>query len=120
MDILLAEDNLMILKTLEFRLKKDGYNTHSVENGQDAIEKLKTLKPDLVVTDLMMPFVTGMEVLFYLKKHMPDVPVIILSAAGQEHTVNEAFTLGADDFMTKPFSPAELSLRVKRLLGDKA
>lgn len=120
MDILLVEDNIMILKTLEFRLKKDGYNIHSVENGQVALETLKTLKPDLVITDIMMPFVSGMEVLFYLKENMPDVPVIMLTAAGQEHTVSEAFNLGADDFMTKPFSPAELSLRVKRLLEQKA
>lgn len=119
MNILIAEDDLMILKTLEFRLKKDGYDTIAVENGQLAIEYLNNNKPQLVITDLMMPFVSGMEVLHHLKQNAPEVPVIILSAAGQEHTVTEAFTLGADDFITKPFSPSELSLRVKRLLGGK-
>tara|TARA_R110001592_G_scaffold325782_6_gene606400 strand:+ start:35523 stop:35879 length:357 start_codon:yes stop_codon:yes gene_type:complete len=117
MSVLIAEDDLMILKTLEFRLKKDGYSTIAVNNGQDAIDYLKTNTPDLVITDLMMPYVSGMELLYYMKQNLPDVPVIILSAAGQEHTVTEAFTLGADDFITKPFSPSELSLRVKRLLG---
>jgi DNA-binding response OmpR family regulator len=118
MNVLIAEDDLMILKTLEFRLKKDGYSTTVVENGQTAIDYLKANTPDLVITDLMMPFVSGMELLYYMKQNLPDIPVIILSAAGQEHTVTEAFTLGADDFITKPFSPSELSLRVKRLLGQ--
>lgn len=116
MKVLIAEDDLMILKTLEFRLKKDGYETVVVDDGQKAIEYLKTTTPDLVITDLMMPYASGMEVLYYLTQNLPKVPVIILSAAGQEHTVTEAFTLGADDFITKPFSPSELSLRVKRLL----
>ncbi len=116
--ILIVEDDLMILKALEFRLRKDGYDVVAAENGKEALEKLKsgTNSFRLVITDLMLPYVTGMEVLSYIKSNQSDVPVIVLSAADEEGTIMDAFKLGADDFISKPFSPGELSLRVKRLL----
>lgn len=105
----------MILRALEFRLKKDGYEVTAARNGKEAIEYLKTSTFKLVITDLMLPFVMGMELLSYIKSNHPRVPVIVLSGADEETTVIEAFKLGADDFIAKPFSPGELSLRVKRL-----
>ncbi|QCR24874.1 response regulator transcription factor [Pontibacter sp. SGAir0037] len=116
--ILVIEDDEMILRTLEFRLRKDGYEVVAARNGKEAMEKLKSSASSLhlVITDLMLPFVTGMEVLSYIKSDLPGLPVIVLSAADEEGTIMDAFKLGADDFIAKPFSPGELSLRVKRLL----
>jgi len=114
--ILVVEDDEMILRTLEFRLKKDNYTVVVARDGKEALEKLKSMPFQLVITDLMLPFVTGMEVLSYVKANLPELPVIVLSAADEEGTIMDAFRLGADDFIAKPFSPGELSLRVKRLL----
>ena len=116
MNILIVEDDEMILRTLEFRLKKDGYRIEVARDGKDALSKLKSNTYNLVITDLMLPFVTGMEVLSYIKSNQPDLPVIVLSGADEEGTIMDAFNLGADDFIAKPFSPGELTLRVKRLL----
>ncbi|HEY4651950.1 MAG TPA: response regulator [Pontibacter sp.] len=114
MNILIAEDEPITLATMEFRLKKDGHDVITTTDGQEALARLAGTTPDLVITDIMMPFASGLEVLSYVKKNLPDVPVIVLSAMGQENVVLEAFTLGADDYITKPFSPNELALRVKR------
>lgn len=116
MNILIVEDDEMILRTLEFRLKKDGYSIEVARDGKDALIKLKSNTYNLVITDLMLPFVTGMEVLSFVKSNQPDLPVIVLSGADEEGTIMDAFNLGADDFIAKPFSPGELTLRVKRLL----
>lgn len=116
MNILIVEDDEMILRTLEFRLKKDGYKVEVARDGKDALKKLKENTYSLVITDLMLPFVTGMEVLSCVKSNKPDLPIIVLSGADEEGTIMDAFKLGADDFIAKPFSPGELTLRVKRLL----
>lgn len=116
MNILIVEDDEMILRTLEFRLKKDGYKVEVARDGKDALKKLKENTYSLVITDLMLPFVTGMEVLSFAKSNKPDLPIIVLSGADEEGTIMDAFKLGADDFIAKPFSPGELTLRVKRLL----
>jgi len=116
MKILIIEDDLMISYTLEFRLKKDGYEVTTARDGREAIEKLQSGKFNLVTTDLMLPFVTGLEVLSYVKLAMPELPIIVLSGDNAEGTVSEALKLGADDYLEKPFNPTELSQRVKRLL----
>ncbi|WP_207435793.1 response regulator transcription factor [Sabulibacter ruber] len=114
MTILIAEDESITLATMQFRLKKDGHEVLTASNGQEALALLKVHKPQLVITDIMMPFASGLEVLTYVKQQENPVPVIVLSAMGQENVVVEAFTLGADDYITKPFSPNELALRVRR------
>lgn len=116
MRILVIEDDEMILRALEFRLTKEDYEVTVARSGKEALNKLKSESFNLVITDLMLPFVMGMELLSYIKSLNTDTPVIILSAADEEATVMEAFKLGADDFIPKPFSPGELSMRVKRLL----
>lgn len=112
----MVEDDEMILRTLEFRLKKDGYQITLARDGKEALEKIKNNFYSLIITDLMLPFVTGMEVISYVKSNQPELPVIVLSGADEEGTIMDAFKLGADDFIAKPFSPGELTLRVKRLL----
>lgn len=119
MKILIAEDEAMMLAALLKNLQDDGYEVITASDGQEAIEKFQTLVPDLVITDIVMPYTSGLELISVIKSsHQKATPVIVLSAMGQEATVLEAFNLGADDFLTKPFNPAELSLRVKRLLKN--
>ncbi|ADQ16278.1 response regulator transcription factor [Leadbetterella byssophila] len=114
--ILVAEDDELILKTVEFKLKKEGHEVMLTRNGKDAIDAVKVLDFDLVITDIMMPFASGIEILSALRSIGKDTPVIVLSSLGQEEVVTEAFDMGAADFMVKPFSPNELMLRIKRLV----
>lgn len=115
--ILIVEDEPLVLKALEFRLKKDGYDLTSAKDGREGLQLLQEKEFDLVVTDLMMPYNNGMEIVNMAKNGMArKTPVIVLSSAGLESTVLEAFKLGADDFITKPFSPMELSARLARVL----
>ena len=118
MKILVAEDEPIMLKTIELRLKKDGYDVIAVSDGREALKQIRENTPDLLITDIMMPYSSGLELVGAVKQELQSpIPVIILSAMGQEDVVVKAFKLGADDFLNKPFSPNELSLRVKRLFG---
>ncbi|CAM3490885.1 response regulator transcription factor [Sphingobacterium prati] len=113
--ILIAEDDELILRTVEHKLVKEGHEVVLTRNGREAIEKISELDLDLVVTDIMMPFASGIEILSAIKSIEKKIPVIVLSSMGQEEVVVDAFDLGASDFMVKPFSPNELMLRIKRL-----
>lgn len=113
--ILIAEDDELILRTIEHKLVKEGHNVILTRNGKEAIEKIQELDIDLVVTDIMMPFASGIEILSAIRSFGKKTPVIVLSSMGQEEVVIDAFDLGAADFMVKPFSPNELLLRIKRL-----
>lgn len=115
--ILIVEDDELTLKALDFRLRKEGYETVVANNGLIAMEELKNNPPHLLITDLMLPFVNGLELIEYAKNQSKaNISVIVLSAVNQEKTVLNAFKIGADDFISKPFSPMELAVRVKRLL----
>ncbi|MBB2145431.1 response regulator [Pedobacter sp. LMG 31464] len=122
MKILIAEDEEITLKTLELRLKRDGHEVILARDGREALSKIEEHSPDLVISDIMMPYVSGLEIIAAIKENYPDrkIPIIILSGMGQEDTVLEAFQLGADDFITKPFSPNELTVRVRRFDMMKA
>ena len=112
--ILIAEDDELILKTIEHKLFKEGYEVILTRNGKDAIETIKTYEIDLIITDIMMPFASGIEILSAVQSTGQKTPVIMLSSMGQEEVVLNAFSLGAADFIVKPFSPNELLLRIKR------
>ncbi len=114
MRILIAEDDELILRTVEHRLKREGWDVFVSTNGKEAIETIRSTELDLVISDIMMPFASGLEILSALKEMKKDIPVIMLSAMGQEDVVLKAFALGASDFIVKPFSPNELLLRIKR------
>lgn len=118
MKILICEDDLMTLKALEHKLKNEGYETITVHDGKQAIDLLKSQKDiDLLLTDLHMPQISGLELISYVRNEMKShMPIVMLTRVGLEDTVLHAFELGADDYITKPFSPEELSLRIKRLL----
>ncbi|HTI93782.1 MAG TPA: response regulator [Puia sp.] len=113
MKILVAEDEPILLRIIEMRLKKDGHEVIVSVDGREALAKIEEEAPDLIIADIMMPFASGLEIVGIVKK-TTRTPVIILSALEQEGVVLEAFQLGADDYITKPFSLNELSVRVKR------
>jgi DNA-binding response OmpR family regulator len=115
--IVLAEDNSTLSRLLKFRLEKEGYKLLIAADGKEAIELIEQHNPDIILTDIMMPFISGLEVISHVRNKLKrDTPIIVFSAAGQEENIIKAFNLGANDFMGKPFSPNELVIRVKRLL----
>lgn len=119
MKILVCEDEEILLTSLEFRLKKQGFEIILAKDGKEALEKIKTESPDLIVADVMMPHVTGLELIKFVRKKMKsDMPIIMISALGNDETVLEAFRLGATDFISKPFKPSELVLRIKMVFQE--
>lgn len=118
MKILIAEDDNLIRKTIEIKLAKDGYTIISCAEGNEAVESIRTELPDVVLTDIMLPSVSGLEIVSAVKSMEKPIKVIVLSTMGQENIVEEAFKLGADDYMTKPFSLTELSIRVRKLVNS--
>lgn len=115
--IVLAEDNSILSLLLKYKLEKEGYNLLIALNGKEAIELIEEHKPDMILTDIMMPFVSGLEVISHVRNKLALItPIVVFSSAGQEEMIANAFNLGATDFMSKPFSPNELIIRTKRLL----
>lgn len=118
--ILIAEDDVLMIKILEFILKKEGYQVTSCKDGLSAIEIIPVLIPDLIITDIMLPFRSGLEIIGYSKENFENIPVVVVSSLGEEERiVIEAFKLGADDFVSKPFNPNELLLRIRRFFSKK-
>lgn len=116
--ILIAEDEALILKMITFRLQKQGYTVVTAVDGRQALDYLQATTPDLVITDLMMPYHSGLEVVEYVKTSKSvSIPVIVLSASGDESIIQQARTLGADEYISKPFLPNDLLARVKKYLG---
>jgi DNA-binding response OmpR family regulator len=115
MRILVIEDEVMVLKSIEFKLKKEGFEVITAPDGKVAQEILSTETFDIVITDLMIPYYSGLELISYVRNELKSsVPIIVLSAIGQEASILEAFRLGANDYMTKPFIPNELIIRIRK------
>lgn len=116
--ILIVDDEKDIVKMLEYNLKKEGFKTLSVCDGEDALDSAVRQHPDLVILDLMLPGIDGIEVCKSLKggTKTASIPVIMLTAKSQESDKIVGLELGADDYMTKPFSPRELIARIKAVL----
>lgn len=117
MKILVCEDDAMTLMTLNHRLLQEGYEVVAVHDGAEAKQKLSELQFDLLLTDLHMPLIDGLELIRHVRNDLKlTIPIVMLTRIGAEDIVMKAFELGADDYLTKPFSPNELSVRIKRLL----
>lgn len=115
--ILLIEDDLFLQKTISYKLEKEGYEIVLASDGRDGLKIATTEQFDLIITDIMLPFVSGLEILAKIKTELQiTCPVIILTSAGNENAVVEGFRLGAEDYIKKPFSPVELTLRINRIL----
>ncbi|MGE5604777.1 MAG: response regulator transcription factor [Bacteroidota bacterium] len=113
--ILVIEDELKILQIIEAYLKKEGYQVFTATDGLYGLEQTKQLNPDLVILDLMLPRLSGEQFLTEVRQ-ISDVPVIILSAKTSEDERIFGLNIGADDYLTKPFSPRELVARVQAQL----
>lgn len=115
--ILVCEDSHVINMIIQYRLVKDGYDVEIAKDGQVAMEKLGAASYDLIITDLLMPFTGGLELINKIRNELHlKIPIIVVSALDHEFSIIEALKLGADDYITKPFSPSELSIRVRKLL----
>jgi DNA-binding response OmpR family regulator len=116
--ILVVDDEPNVVRTLTFVLKKEGYDVASAVNGEEALIKAREFKPGLMFLDVMMPKKNGYEVCQELKSDSSthDIFIIMLSAKGQEADKEQALSSGANEFMSKPFSPISVIGRVKELL----
>jgi DNA-binding response OmpR family regulator len=114
--ILVVDDEPKIRRIVEQSLRKDAYRVVHACDGKEAMQKIDTEQPDLIVLDLMMPEMDGFEVCRAMRSRGDNTPVIILTAKDELEDKSLGFNLGVDDYVTKPFSPSELALRVKAVL----
>jgi len=120
-NILVVEDDDIMLKAIRNILNKDGFNVVTAKDGKEAFEMLDTAEYDIVITDLMLPYANGLEVVSRLRTDQSkrNVGIIVVSSVGNEETITEAFRLGADDYLKKPIMAGELLLRIRKLLANK-
>lgn len=118
--IVLAEDEPQIARFTIFKLEREGYEVIWEKDGGAAFESIKANHPDLVLLDIMMPVMDGYQVLKKMKEdeNLMNIPVIMLSAKGQERDIIKGFDLGSEDYIVKPFRPAELVARIKKILEE--
>ncbi|MCK9246396.1 MAG: response regulator transcription factor [Anaerolineaceae bacterium] len=117
--ILVVDDEKGLAKIIRLNLEQDGFDVVEAHNGTQAMEKLRTTLPDLILLDIMMPDIDGFTVLKMIRE-IGSTPVIMLTAKGEEDDKIKGLELGADDYVTKPFSPREVSSRIRAVLrrGD--
>jgi len=116
--VLVIEDDAHIWKMIEYKLKKEKHDLTWACDGMKAMEALEAAKPDLIISDIMIPYMDGLQILKKIKSmdNLKDIPVIMLTSKAQEDDIVKGLELGAYDYMAKPFSPAELILRVNKAL----
>ena len=119
--ILICEDEEILLTALKFRLQKQGYELFLAVDGKEARDIIQKERPDLIVTDIDVPKISGMELISLVRNDMEmSIPIIIIAPLENENLILEAMQKGADDFVTKPFKPVELVLRIRRIFQDIA
>ncbi|MDP4161980.1 MAG: response regulator transcription factor [Bacillota bacterium] len=115
MKILIVDDEKRIIEVLEAYLEREGYEIHSADNGIEALKKVKSTSPDLMILDLMLPDISGEEVCRLVRKES-DIPILMLTAKSTEDDRINGIVMGADDYVSKPFSPREVVVRVQAIL----
>jgi two-component system, OmpR family, alkaline phosphatase synthesis response regulator PhoP len=120
--ILVIDDEPYILRSLSYLLQREGYTVETATNGEEGLQRVRTLRPPLVFLDIMMPHMNGYEVCEQVKQDpgLEDTYVIMLSAKGQQIDRERGLLGGADEYMTKPFSPREVAQRVRTILAERA
>ena len=122
--ILVVEDDPSILRGLEINLSSEGYRVRVASDGEEGLRIARTERPDLLIVDVMLPRLGGLELIRELRKEDPDMPILVVSAKGQEADKVAGLALGADDYVVKPFGLKELSARIgaalrrRRVRGD--
>ena len=118
--IVIADDEPHVLRSLEFILKKQGYIVVTAVNGEEALERVKESNPDLVFLDIQMPKMDGNSVLRHLRDdpNYQDLYIVMITAKGQEADRLNSLESGANEYVTKPYSPRKLIGRVKEILGE--
>ncbi|MBU1356323.1 MAG: response regulator [Candidatus Edwardsbacteria bacterium] len=118
--IMVVDDEPYIARVIKFKLEQEGYTVISANDGQSGLQKIKEEKPDMVLLDVMMPGLSGYEVCQKIREdaELAGIPVVILTAKGQERDREQGLTMGASDYITKPFSPNRLLELVKSMIGD--
>ena len=116
--IVVIEDEPDIVEVLSYNLKREGFNVVSVERGDEGLNAVRNQSPNLVILDLMLPGIDGLSLCQQMKSDplIKEIPIIIISAKGEESDVVIGLELGADDYLPKPFSPRELLARVKAVM----
>lgn len=116
--ILIVEDDENIRELISFNLKSENYTIEEAETGEEGIKKAKQTNPDLILLDLMLPEMDGLDVCRQLKSEADtkDIPIIMVTAKGEESDIVTGLELGADDYVTKPFRPKELIARIRNIL----
>jgi len=117
--ILVVEDEASLREPLEYLLRREGYEVQGVDNGTDAVATAESLKPDLILLDLMLPGMPGTEVCREIRQRS-SVPIIMLTAKDSEVDIVVGLELGADDYMTKPYSSRELLARIRAVLRRRS
>jgi len=117
--ILIADDEQSIVVPLEFLMQQKGYQVMAAYNGEEAIEKIISFNPDLILLDIMLPIIDGFEVCQMIRSNpnWKDIKVIFVSALGREMDIAKGLALGADAYITKPFANAEIINKVREVLG---
>ena len=116
--VILVEDDRNLQEIITYNLKKEGFLIRGILNGDDVFSAIKDDFPDIIILDWMLPSISGIELISLLKanKKTRDIPIIMLTARGEEPDKLRAFQIGADDYLTKPFSTAELIARTRAIL----
>ncbi len=118
--VLVVDDEINIVRLIQVNLQRQGYEVETANNGAQALAKIKESRPDLLVSDVMMPEMDGFELLANIRRDptLMDLPVIMLTAKAQDADVMTGYRTGADMYLTKPFNPAELIAFAKRILSS--
>jgi two-component system alkaline phosphatase synthesis response regulator PhoP len=116
--ILIVDDEEDVLELVRYHLDKNGYKVDTAASGEEAISEARKKSPDLIILDLMLPGIDGLEVCKKLKSDLKTepIPIIMLTAKGEESDIVTGLELGAEDYLTKPFSPKVLIARIRRIL----
>lgn len=117
MKILICENEEILLTALEFRLRKNGYELSWAKNGEEGLQKFTEEKPNLLITSLDLPKIAGIDLVKQIRSENKKTPIVVIGELEQQDVIMEALQSGVTDFLTKPFKPVELVLRVQHILN---